>query len=103
MHCCWRILLDSCTSIGVDKMNERAKEIEKSIINDTVNDDSENGTMAFLNFINGYLSLEEYETLHNLIKDALQSPFADRHKPLNALVCRAVEWQSERLAQLEKE
>jgi hypothetical protein len=84
-------------------MIERAKEIEKSIIDDTVNG-SWNGMDAFISFISyNNLSNEECEALNEMVKQALQAPFSDRHKPLNALVCRAVEWQSERLAQLEQE
>jgi hypothetical protein len=85
-------------------MNERAKEIEKSIIDDTINNDGMTGIQAFINFLSqAEHNNDEKEEIFSLVRRALQSPFQDRYKPINALVCRSVEWQAERLAKLEHE
>lgn len=82
----------------------RAEQIEKILIKDALNGHLDQCVEAFKAFItsdemNGYETI----TLQDIIESALQAPFADRHKPINALICRAVEWQSERLAKLEQE
>ena len=83
-------------------IEERAKEIERSIIDDAINQDGDKGTEAFKHFINSnQMNEDEMIELNLLVFAALSAPFSDRYKPLNALVCRAVEWQAERLARLE--
>jgi hypothetical protein len=82
----------------------RPQEIEKILIKDALNGHIDICIEAFKNFItsdemNGYETI----TLHDIIDAALRAPFSDRHKPINALVCRSVEWQAERLAKLEHE
>lgn len=82
----------------------RAKQIEETLIKDAINGHLDLCVEAFKAFItsdemNGYEAI----TLQDIIESALQAPFADRHKPINALICRSVEWQAERLAQLEGE
>jgi len=85
-------------------IKDRIAEIEKSIIDDTVMFDGDKGIESFLAFITSEeITGDEAKTLNDVIVSALQAPFADRHKPINAVVCRAVEWQAERLARLEDE
>ncbi|MDD3644378.1 MAG: hypothetical protein PHR19_02500 [Bacteroidales bacterium] len=87
-----------------DKHLERVAEIEKSIIDDTINYDGDKGLESFLAFVTSEeMTGDEAKTLNDVIVAALQAPFADRYKPVNAIVCRAVEWQAERLAKLEDE
>jgi hypothetical protein len=83
---------------------DRIAEIEQSIIDDTVMFDGDKGLEAFLAFITSEeITSDEANTLNDIIVAALSAPFSDRHKPINAIVCRAVEWQAERLAKLEEE
>ena len=83
---------------------DRAQEIENSIIADTVMFDGDKGLESFLAFITSEeITGDEAKTLNDVIVAALSSPFSDRHKPINAIICRAVEWQAERLAKLEEE
>jgi hypothetical protein len=83
---------------------DRIAEIEQSIIDDTVMFDGDKGLEAFLAFITSEeITSDEAKTLNDIIIAALSAPFADRHKPINAIVCRAVEWQADRLAKLEAE
>lgn len=85
-------------------IKKRALEIEKSIIDDTINHENDRGLLSFISFLNSLdMTKDETESLNDFVINALQAPFSDRHKPLNALVCRAVEWQAERLARLEGE
>jgi len=87
-----------------DKHLERVAEIEQSIIDDTINYDGDKGLESFIAFITSEeITSEEAKTLNDIIVAALSAPFADRHKPINAIICRAVEWQAERLAKLEEE
>ena len=77
--------------------------IQQIIINDTINRTSDLGIEAFKAFITSdEMNPYEQACLQDIIIAALEAPFADRHKPFNALVCRAVEWQSERLEELNK-
>ena len=87
-----------------DKLSRRSDEIELSIIDDTINHDGDKGLEAFLAFVTSEeMTGDEAKTLNDIIVAALSAPFADRYKPVNALVCRAIEWQAERLAKLEEE
>jgi hypothetical protein len=87
-----------------DKHLERVAEIEASIITDTISLDGDTGLEAFIAFITSEeITSDEAKTLNDIIAAALSAPFADRHKPINAIVCRAVEWQADRLAKLEDE
>jgi hypothetical protein len=82
---------------------DRAQEIENSIIADTVMFDGDKGLESFLAFITSEeITGDEAKTLNDVIVAALSSPFSDRHKPINAIICRAVEWQAERLAKLDE-
>jgi len=83
---------------------DRVAEIEQSIIDDTVMFDGDKGLESFLAWLKSDdVTGDEAKTLNDVIVAALQAPFADRHKPINAIICRAVEWQAERLARLEEE
>jgi hypothetical protein len=85
-------------------IKDRIAEIEQSIIDDTVMFDGDKGIEAFLAFITSEeITGDEAKVLNDVIVSALQAPFADRHKPINAIICRSVEWQAERLARLEEE
>jgi hypothetical protein len=83
---------------------QRAQEIEKVLIKDALNGHIDICIEAFKNFITSD-EMNDYETitLRDIVEQALGAPFPDRYKPINALVCRAVEWQAERLAKLEQE
>jgi hypothetical protein len=87
-----------------DKHLERTAEIEQSIIDDTVMFDGDKGLESFLAFITSEeITSDEAKTLNDVIVSALSAPFSDRHKPINAIICRSVEWQAERLAKFEEE
>jgi hypothetical protein len=82
----------------------RSQEIEKILIKDALNGHIDICIEAFKNFITSdEMNAYETITLQDIIESALRAPYADRHKPINALVCRSVEWQAERLAKLEQE
>jgi hypothetical protein len=62
------------------------------------------GLEAFLAFITSEeITGDEAKVLNDVIVAALSAPFADRHKPIKAIICRSVEWQAERLAKFEEE
>jgi hypothetical protein len=83
---------------------DRVAEIEQIIIDDTVMFDGDKGLEAFIAFITSEeITGDEAKVLNDVIVSALQAPFADRHKPINAIICRSIEWQAERLAKLEEE
>jgi hypothetical protein len=86
-----------------DKHLERTAEIEQSIIDDTVMFDGDKGLESFLAWLKSDdVTGDEAKTINDVIVAALSAPFADRHKPINAIVCRSVEWQAERLTRLEE-
>jgi hypothetical protein len=83
---------------------DRIAEIEQSIIDDTVMFDGDKGLESFIAFITSEeVTGDEAKTINDVIVAALQAPFSDRHKPINAIICRSIEWQAERLAKLEDE
>jgi hypothetical protein len=85
-------------------IKDRIAEIEQSIIDDTVMFDGDKGIAAFLAFITSEeITGDEAKVLNDVIVTALSAPFSDRHKPINAIICRSVEWQADRLARLEEE
>jgi len=85
-------------------IKDRTQEIQNSIIADTVMLDGDKGLESFIAFITSEeITSDEAKTLNDIIVAALSAPFADRHKSINAIVCRSVEWQAERLARLEEE
>ena len=87
-----------------DRLSRRSDEIELSIIDDTINYDGDKGLEAFIAFITSEeITSDEAKTLNDVIVSALSAPFSKRYEPINAIVCRAVEWQAERLAKLEEE
>jgi hypothetical protein len=85
-------------------IKDRIAEIEKSIIDDTVMFDGDKGLRSFIAFITSEeITGYEARAINDVVIAALLAPFSERHKPINAIICRAVEWQAERLARLEEE
>jgi len=85
-------------------ITDRVAEIEQSIIDDTVMFDGDKGLESFLAWLKSDdVTGDEAKVLNDVIVAALAAPFSDRHKPINAIICRSVEWQAERLAKLEEE
>ena len=85
-------------------IKDRIAEIEQSIIDDTVMFDGDKGLESFIAFITSEeITSDEAKVLNDVIVAALSAPFSERHKPINAIICRSIEWQAERLAKLEEE
>jgi len=85
-------------------IKQRSEQIEKILIKDAINGHLDQCVEAFKNFITSdEMNAYETITLQDIIEAALRAPYADRHKQINALVCRSVELQAERLAKLEQE